>query len=59
MAEEKGLRGWEAHAHEQLQARLRLSHQQRLDWLWQAKLFAERARQAAAARRAGKAKRPR
>ncbi len=45
-----------AHAREQQRAWLRLSYRQRLDWLWQAKLFAARALRAAAARRAGKAR---
>ena len=44
------------HAREQQNAWLRLTHRQRLDWLWQAKLFAARALQAAEARRAGKTK---
>jgi hypothetical protein len=35
---------------------LRLTYRQRLDWLWQAKLFAARALQAAEERRAGKAR---
>jgi hypothetical protein len=43
------------HAREQQRAWLRLTHRQRLDWLWQAKLFAARALRAAEARRAGKA----
>ena len=37
---------------EQQRAWLKLTHRQRLDWLWQAKLFAARALQAAA--KAGK-----
>lgn len=45
---------WQAHAHEQLLAWLGLTPQQRLDWLWQAKLFARRAQEAAAERAAGK-----
>jgi hypothetical protein len=44
------------HAREQQNAWLRLTYRQRLDWLWQAKLFAARALQAAEARRADKAK---
>jgi hypothetical protein len=44
------------HAHEQQLAWLRLSYRQRLDWLWQAKLFAARALRAAEARRADKAR---
>jgi hypothetical protein len=43
--------GFNQHDAEQLAARLRLTYQQRLDWLWQAKLFAERARLAAEERR--------
>jgi hypothetical protein len=49
--------GWEAHEREQLQARLRLSYRERIDWLWQAKLFAERARQSVRERREQEAKR--
>jgi hypothetical protein len=45
-----------AHAREQQIAWLRLTHRQRLDWLWQAKLFAIRALRAAEERRAGKAR---
>jgi hypothetical protein len=45
--------GWAAHAREQLQGWLRWTPRQRLDWLWRAKLFAERARRAAAERHAG------
>lgn len=45
------------HAREQQRAWLRLTYRQRLDWLWQAKLFAARALQAAAARRARAAER--
>jgi hypothetical protein len=45
---------WQAHAHEQLLAWLGLTPQQRLDWLWQAKLFARRAQEAAAERAAGR-----
>jgi hypothetical protein len=45
-----------AHAREQQRAWLRLTYRQRLDWLWQAKLFAARALQAAEERRAGKAR---
>jgi hypothetical protein len=48
-------RGWEQHEAEQLAARLRLTYRQRLDWLWQAKLFAEQARLAAQDRRRGEA----
>ena len=44
--------GWELHRKEQLRRWCKLSPQQRLDWLWQAKQFAEEARQACAARRA-------
>jgi len=43
---------FDKHASEQQQAWLRLSYRQRLDWLWQAKLFAARALQAAKERRA-------
>jgi hypothetical protein len=50
MADAKPLDGWRQREREQLQAWLKLSYRQRLDWLWQAKLFAERARLAAAAR---------
>ncbi|HEX7505615.1 MAG TPA: hypothetical protein VF550_02505 [Polyangia bacterium] len=52
MPDVKQADGWRQREHEQLQAWLKLSYRQRLDWLWQAKLFAERARQAAAARHA-------
>jgi hypothetical protein len=45
---------FDKHACEQQQAWLRLSYRQRLDWLWQAKLFAARALQAAEEQRAGK-----
>jgi hypothetical protein len=44
------------HAREQQRAWLRLTYRQRLDWLWQAKLFAARAMRAAEARRASKAR---
>jgi hypothetical protein len=44
------------HAREQQRAWLRLTYRQRLDWLWQAKLFAARAVRAAEERRAGKAR---
>ena len=44
------------HAREQQRAWLRLTYRQRLDWLWQAKLFAARALRAAEERRAGKAR---
>ena len=47
MADVKQQDGWRQREHEQLQAWLKLSYRQRLDWLWQAKLFAERARVAA------------
>ncbi len=43
-----------AHAREQQRAWLRLTYRQRLDWLWQAKLFAARALRAAEQRRASK-----
>lgn len=42
------------HTREQQRAWLRLTYQQRLDWLWQAKLFAARALRAAEERRASK-----
>jgi hypothetical protein len=44
------------HARGQQRAWLRLTYRQRLDWLWQAKLFAARALRGAADRRAGKAR---
>ncbi|MBN2573632.1 MAG: hypothetical protein JXP73_03640 [Deltaproteobacteria bacterium] len=50
MAEPGGAQAWRAHAREQLLAWLRLTPRQRLDWLWQAKGFAERVRKAAAER---------
>jgi hypothetical protein len=50
MADVKQSEGWRAREREQLQAWLKLSYRQRLDWLWQAKLFAERARHSADAR---------
>lgn len=40
MVEAKQSEGWRAREREQLQAWLKLSYRQRLDWLWQAKLFA-------------------
>ncbi len=42
------------HAREQQRAWLRLTYRQRLDWLWQAKLFAARALRAADERLARK-----
>ena len=42
---------WQLHADEQAKAWLRLSYAQRLQWLEQAKEFAQLALQAAAARR--------
>jgi hypothetical protein len=42
------------HARQQRRAWFELTPQQRLDWLWQAKLFAARALQAAAQRRQAK-----
>jgi hypothetical protein len=42
------------HAREQQRAWLRLTYRQRLDWLWQAKLFAARALRAAEERHASK-----
>ena len=53
LAEVKPSDGWRQRELEQLQAWLKLSYRQRLDWLWRAKLFAERARQSAEARHAG------
>jgi hypothetical protein len=44
MAESKPPDGWREREREQLQTWLKLSYRQRLDWLWQAKLFAERVR---------------
>jgi hypothetical protein len=44
MADVKQPDGWRQRELEQLQAWLNLSYRQRLDWLWQAKLFVERAR---------------
>jgi hypothetical protein len=41
------------HASAQQRAWMRLTYRQRLDWLWQAKLFAARALRAAEERRAG------
>jgi hypothetical protein len=46
---------FDMHARERQQVWLRLSYRQRLDWLWQAKLFAARALQAAEERRANDA----
>jgi hypothetical protein len=42
MADIKPPDGWRQREREQLDAWLKLSYRQRLDWLWQAKLFAER-----------------
>jgi hypothetical protein len=42
---------WTEHAREQLCRWARLTPQQKPDWLWQAKLFAEKARQQALLRR--------
>lgn len=42
------------HARQQRRAWLRLTPRQRLDWLWQAKLFAARSLQAAEQRRLAK-----
>ncbi len=42
--------GWKDPEREQRRAWLKLSHRERLDWLWQAKLFARRALNAASAR---------
>lgn len=38
--------GWEAHEREQRLAWLALTPRQRLDWLWEAKLFARRVEEA-------------
>ncbi len=38
--------GWLEHEREQRRAWLRLTSRQRLDWLWEAKLFALRAEEA-------------
>jgi hypothetical protein len=46
--------GFRVHEAEQLRRWRKLSPEERLDWLWQAKLFAERAARAAAARRAAR-----
>jgi hypothetical protein len=35
--------GWKVHEQAQRRAWLSLSYRQRLDWLWQAKMFAARA----------------
>jgi hypothetical protein len=37
------LDGWKTHEQAQRRAWLSLSYRQRLDWLWQAKVFAARA----------------
>jgi hypothetical protein len=42
---------WTKHSREQLLRWARLTPQQKLDWLWQAKLFAAKARQQALLRR--------
>ena len=47
MNEETRKAAFAEHSREQQRAWLRLTYQQRLDWLWQAKLFAARAMQAA------------
>jgi flagellar biosynthesis chaperone FliJ len=49
--------GWEDHEREQRRTWLKLSHRERLDWLWQAKLFAQRALDAASARAINRASR--
>jgi hypothetical protein len=54
MAEIKRSEVWQEHEREQLRAWRELTYQQRLNWLWQAKLFAQRALQSAADRRAHK-----
>ncbi len=38
--------GWDAHEREQRLAWMQLTPRQRLDWLWQAKLFARRVAEA-------------
>jgi hypothetical protein len=43
---------WEAHRDEQRRARLALTPEERLAWLWQAKVFAAAVREAADRRRA-------
>ena len=42
--------GWARHERDQRRAWLRLTHRQRLDWLWQARTFALRAEEARRAR---------
>jgi hypothetical protein len=54
MSDVKQTDGFRQREHEQLEAWLKLSYRQRLDWLWQAKLFADRARLSAEARHAEK-----
>jgi len=56
MSDVKRPDAWQEHGLEQLRAWLKLSYRQRLDWLWQAKLFAQRAQMAAAERHADEAK---
>lgn len=58
MADGRARAGWDRHASEQLAAWSRLSYRERLDWLWQAKLFARRAAEAAAARQARQGNKP-
>ncbi len=43
--------GWAAHAEDERRARLALTAEERLAWLWEAKLFAADAAEAAAKRR--------
>jgi hypothetical protein len=47
--------GWALHEREQRRAWLRLTHRQRLDWLWQARSFALRVEEAGRARAAAPA----
>ena len=54
MDEEARRAAFAEHARQQRRAWLRLTPQQRLEWLWQAKLFAARSMQAAAQRRQAK-----
>ncbi len=46
MADTKDNSGWADHEREQRRAWLKLTPRQRLDWLWQARLFAARAEEA-------------
>jgi hypothetical protein len=47
--------GWADHEQEQRRRWLRLTFRQRLDWLWQAKMFALRAAKASRRTRTGEA----